>query len=161
MKRFLVTVLVLAGSFLAAAQTPPKDTVKTTYIRAGHLFDATSDTVRENVVIVVTGDRIQNVASAASFKRYPLAPAESALRTYAGSSCIDSINKGECSTLLGNEPPKQDNAVGLAAAHCSSFLSATLDSDLLGLLPSDGTPLCTLHLLEVRFSSPPCSLGSL
>lgn len=41
---------------------------------------------------------------------------------------------------LGNEQPNQDHAVGLAMAHCSSFLSATLDSDLLGL-PSGGTPI--------------------
>jgi hypothetical protein len=41
---------------------------------------------------------------------------------------------------LGNEQPNQDHTVGLAMAHCSSFLSATLDSDLLGL-PSGGTPI--------------------
>ena len=45
------------------------------------------------------------------------------------------------SGVLGNEQPKQDHAVGLAVAHSSSFLSATLDSDLLGLLPSGGTPI--------------------
>jgi hypothetical protein len=31
------------------------------------------------------------------------------------------------SGVLGNEQPKQDHAVGLAIAHPSSFLSATLD----------------------------------
>ena len=61
----------------------------------------------------------------------------------------------------GNEQLKHDQAVALAAAHCSSFLSATFDSDLLSILPSGGTPICTSHLLEVRFSSPPCLLGSL
>ena len=50
------------------------------------------------------------------------------------------------SGVLGNEQPKQDHAVGLAVTHYSSFLSATLDSDLLGLLPSGGTPItCALY----------------
>ncbi len=35
---------------------------KTIYIRAGRLFDATSDSVRENMVIVISGERIQSVA---------------------------------------------------------------------------------------------------
>jgi hypothetical protein len=59
------------------------------------------------------------------------------------------------SGVLGNEPPKQDNAVGLAAAHCSSFLSATLDSDLLGLLPSGGTPItCAISPFGGAFFQP-------
>lgn len=36
-----------------------------TYIRAGRLFDATSDNIRENIVIVVEGERIKSVAPAA------------------------------------------------------------------------------------------------
>ena len=41
---------------------------KTTYILAGRLFDATADTVRETMVIVVEGDRIKNVAPANTVK---------------------------------------------------------------------------------------------
>lgn len=37
-----------------------------TYIRAGHLFDSTSDNYRENVVIVVEGERIKAIEPAAS-----------------------------------------------------------------------------------------------
>ncbi|HET9838624.1 MAG TPA: amidohydrolase family protein, partial [Candidatus Angelobacter sp.] len=68
MKRSLFCVLALIamiGSGLAleqpqaAAQQPA---AKTIYIRAGRLFDATSDTVRENMVIVIAGERIQSVA---------------------------------------------------------------------------------------------------
>ena len=39
------------------AQTAPK----TTYIRAGRLFDATGDSARDNVIIVVEGERIREV----------------------------------------------------------------------------------------------------
>ncbi len=49
-----------AGNVAAAA--------KTRYILAGRLFDATSDSVRDTMVIVVEGDRIQNVAPASAIK---------------------------------------------------------------------------------------------
>ena len=43
--------------------TAEKAAPKTIYILAGRLFDATSDTVRQNVVITVEGERIKSVAS--------------------------------------------------------------------------------------------------
>jgi imidazolonepropionase-like amidohydrolase len=51
----------------AESQTP----AKTTYILAGRLFDSTSDTVRQNVVITVEGERIKSVAAAASTQIAP------------------------------------------------------------------------------------------
>jgi imidazolonepropionase-like amidohydrolase len=66
MKRFFVFFLIAALCNIAAAQQPPKSESKPTYIRAGRLFDAASDSMRENVVIVVQGDRILSVAPAAS-----------------------------------------------------------------------------------------------
>jgi imidazolonepropionase-like amidohydrolase len=39
-----------------------------TYVKAGHLFDATSDKLRDNVVLVVEGERISKVAPAAEIK---------------------------------------------------------------------------------------------
>jgi imidazolonepropionase-like amidohydrolase len=53
-------------SSLAFSQTPASPAPKTTYILAGRLFDATADNVRESVVLVVEGERIRNVGSAAS-----------------------------------------------------------------------------------------------
>jgi imidazolonepropionase-like amidohydrolase len=52
---------------LASAQTPtqPPTTPKTTYILAGRLFDATSDKIRENVLITIEGDRIKSVSPGA------------------------------------------------------------------------------------------------
>ena len=47
------------------AQPPkPQSAPKTIYIHAGHIFDATSESLRDNVVIVVEGDRIKSVAPA-------------------------------------------------------------------------------------------------
>ncbi|HET7871987.1 MAG TPA: amidohydrolase family protein [Terriglobales bacterium] len=66
MKRFFVCFLIAVTCMIAAAQQPPKNENKPTYIRAGRLFDATSDTMRENVVIVVLGGRIQSVVPASS-----------------------------------------------------------------------------------------------
>ena len=33
------------------------------YVKAGHLFDATSDKLRDNVVLVIEGERISKVAA--------------------------------------------------------------------------------------------------
>jgi len=66
----LIARIALIPCFAAAcmgmAQTAAKPTAPATvYVKAGHLFDATSDMLRENVVVVVTGERIAKVAPAA------------------------------------------------------------------------------------------------
>jgi imidazolonepropionase-like amidohydrolase len=58
---FFFALLLSIASF---SQTAPSTVAKSTYIRAGRLFDATSDSVRENVVIVVEGERIKSVGPA-------------------------------------------------------------------------------------------------
>ncbi|MGH9547066.1 MAG: amidohydrolase family protein [Terriglobales bacterium] len=63
-----VVLFCLIISSVALAQAPPP---KVSYILAGRLFDATSDNVRENVVIVVEDERIKSVASAADVKIPP------------------------------------------------------------------------------------------
>jgi imidazolonepropionase-like amidohydrolase len=60
-----IIFLLLCVSCIFAEQ-PKAKTPKITYIRAGHLFDAASESVRENVVIVVVGDRIKSVEPASS-----------------------------------------------------------------------------------------------
>jgi len=50
----------------AAAQPAPPPAPKITYLLAGRLFDATSDTVRQNMVITIEGERIKSVAPSAS-----------------------------------------------------------------------------------------------
>ncbi len=61
MKLTYLFAAMLAAATLCAAQQPT-----TTYIRAGRLFDSTSNNYRENVVIVVEGERIKAVQPAAS-----------------------------------------------------------------------------------------------
>jgi len=60
MKRIFLCVLGLIS--MVAPALAQQQAAKTIYIRAGRLFDATSDNVRENMLIVVTGERIQSVA---------------------------------------------------------------------------------------------------
>src|SRR5215472_953546 len=70
MKNLSLTFLLVLASISAMAQQPPKPEAKPapkiTYIRAGRLFDATDDKMRDNMVIVVQDDRIQSVGPGAS-----------------------------------------------------------------------------------------------
>ncbi|PYP92890.1 MAG: Xaa-Pro dipeptidase [Candidatus Angelobacter sp. Gp1-AA117] len=73
MPRRLLLVCALLASVFTFAQQPPapaaaKPAPRITYIRAGRLFDGTSDSTRENVVIVVQDERIQSIGPAASTK---------------------------------------------------------------------------------------------
>src|SRR5215472_7927501 len=58
----ILSIVAFAQNTAQNPPTPPK----TTYILAGRLFDATSDKVRENVLITIEGDRIKSVASGAT-----------------------------------------------------------------------------------------------
>ncbi|HEY2498750.1 MAG TPA: amidohydrolase family protein [Candidatus Angelobacter sp.] len=65
MRRVLFPALFLLSLIAPAfAQQPQPAAPKTVYIRAGHLFDGTGDRARDNIVIVVVGDRIQSVGAA-------------------------------------------------------------------------------------------------
>jgi imidazolonepropionase-like amidohydrolase len=60
--RLLSVLLCVVPSFAQKAINQPA--AKVVYIRAGHLFDGTSETLRDNVVIVVEGERIKAVEAA-------------------------------------------------------------------------------------------------
>jgi imidazolonepropionase-like amidohydrolase len=66
--RYLCATLLAAVTLCVAQQSAPSKSTgqATTYIRAGRLFDSTSDSYRENVVIVVEGERIKAIEPAAS-----------------------------------------------------------------------------------------------
>ncbi len=66
MKRAFLYVLIFAASLALIAQQPAKPAPKPIYLRAGHLFDATSDSIRDNMVILVLGDRIESVGPASA-----------------------------------------------------------------------------------------------
>jgi len=54
-----VLLATLALHQASSAQTPPAP--ETTYVKAGHLFDSESGTYRQNVTLVLTGDRIKSI----------------------------------------------------------------------------------------------------
>ncbi len=66
--RYLCAAVLVAATVCVAQQQVPSKTTDqvTTYIRAGRLFDATSDNYRQNMVIVVEGERVKAVQPAAS-----------------------------------------------------------------------------------------------
>jgi len=106
MKR-LLPLLIAVMTAIAFAQQPAqppanKPAPKITYIRAGRLFDGTSDTVRQNVVVVVQDDRIQNVGP------------EGAVSIPSGATVIDlsraTVLPGliDCHTHLGSRADRYD-----------------------------------------------------
>ncbi len=58
------SLFTLGAMVLALPTAPAQTTSPTIYIKAGHLFDATSDNLRDNMVLVVEGERIAKVAPA-------------------------------------------------------------------------------------------------
>src|SRR5262249_43006587 len=85
-----------------APASKAKPEPKTTYIRAGRLFDATSDTMRENAVIVVAGERVQSVGD------------DKSVKIPAGATAIDlwraTVLPGlmDCHTHLGSRADRYD-----------------------------------------------------
>jgi imidazolonepropionase-like amidohydrolase len=105
MKRIFIFFLFLISILPALAQTTrtsQKPAVKMVYIRAGHLFDATSDQLRENMVIVVADERIQSIGPA------------SAITIPAGATVVDlshaTVLPGliDCHTHLGARADRYD-----------------------------------------------------
>jgi imidazolonepropionase-like amidohydrolase len=68
---FLVTLTTFGRAQGAASPAAEKPAPKLTYLLVGHLFDATGDNVRENMIIAVEDERIKSVTSAADLKIPP------------------------------------------------------------------------------------------
>jgi imidazolonepropionase-like amidohydrolase len=71
LRKLIPALLLLASFAFAQSEKPTKPAApapKVTYVKAGKLFDSVSDTYRNNVVIVVEGDRIKSIGSAAEVK---------------------------------------------------------------------------------------------
>ena len=79
-KSFLSQSLLLLGVCAVAfsavhaqgAEKDAKPAPHVVYVKAGHLFDATSDNLRDNVVIVVEDERIKSVIAAGDAKILPV-----------------------------------------------------------------------------------------
>lgn len=107
MPRRLLLVCFILASVFAFAQQPPapataKPAPKITYIRAGKLFDGTSDTTRENMVIVVQDERIQSIGPASSTK----IPAGATVIDLSHATVLPGLI--DCHTHLGSRADRYD-----------------------------------------------------
>ncbi|HWZ42533.1 MAG TPA: amidohydrolase family protein [Candidatus Saccharimonadales bacterium] len=126
MKKYFLFVFVVFVAALSLAQSsqsePPKPAPKIVYIKAGRLFDATGETLRQNVVIVVQDDRIQTVAAAAS------------VNIPAGATVID-LSKAtvlpgliDCHTHLGSRADRYDEIYRFKDTPFQSAFAAVLNA---------------------------------
>jgi imidazolonepropionase-like amidohydrolase len=68
---FLVTLTTFGRAQGVASPAAEKSAPKLTYLLVGRLFDATSENLRENMIIAVEDERIKSVTSAADLKIPP------------------------------------------------------------------------------------------
>src|SRR5712691_3731940 len=124
MKRLLpLLIAVMTATAFAQQPAPPpvnKPAPRITYIRAGRLFDGTSDTIRQNVVVVVQDDRIQNVSP------------EGAASIPSGATVIDlsraTVLPGliDCHTHMGSRADRYDEIHRFKDPPFSSAFAATV-----------------------------------
>src|SRR5438309_8491009 len=121
---FVLMIFVVTIAFLPAfAQTPtPTPTPKTVYIRAGHLFDGTGDKTRDNMVIIVVGDRIQSVAPANSVA----IPAGATVMDLSHATVLPGLI--DCHTHLGARADRYDEIYNFKNTPFQSAFAATVNA---------------------------------
>jgi imidazolonepropionase-like amidohydrolase len=121
---FVLLIFVVTIAFLpASAQTPtPTPTPKTVYIRAGHLFDGTGDKTRDNMVIVVVGDRIQSISPANSVT----IPAGATVVDLSHATVLPGLI--DCHTHLGARADRYDEIYNFKDTPFQSAFAATVNA---------------------------------
>jgi imidazolonepropionase-like amidohydrolase len=121
---FVLLIFVVMIAFLpASAQTPtPTPTPKTVYIRAGHLFDGTGDKTRDNMVIVVVGDRIQSISPANSVT----IPAGATVVDLSHATVLPGLI--DCHTHLGARADRYDEIYNFKDTPFQSAFAATVNA---------------------------------
>ena len=107
MRRPFVAILILISTCLGAAQQPSnvataRPAPKIVYVRAGHLFDGTGDSVRDNMVIVIQDDRIQSISPSASTSL----PAGATIIDLSNATVLPGLI--DCHTHLGSRADRYD-----------------------------------------------------
>jgi imidazolonepropionase-like amidohydrolase len=124
-KRVVFTLflsLMISSAAFGQNATTPAAPPKASYILAGRLFDATSDTVRENVVIAIEDDRIKSVSSAADVKIPPGAKVIDLSQATVLPGLID------CHTHLGSRADRYNEIYNFKATPFDHAFSAVLNA---------------------------------
>ena len=123
MRRAVLSLLILLSLVVPAlAQQTQKPAPKAVYIRAGRLFDGTSDRARENMVIMVVGDRIQNVGPASAISIPPDATVLDLSRATVLPGLID------CHTHLGSRADRYDEIYNFKDTPFQSAFAAVVNA---------------------------------
>ena len=113
----LIAALIISASAFAQTAKP----VVTTYVRAGHLFQSESGTYRDNVVLVVEGDRVKSVEDGA-FRIPAGATTVDLSRNYVLPGLID------CHTHLGARADRYDEIWNFKDSPFSSAIAGTVNA---------------------------------
>jgi imidazolonepropionase-like amidohydrolase len=126
---------------------PPAPTgTKLTYVRAGHLFDGTSDTLRDDVVLVLAGDRIQLVAPA----RDVTIPSDATVLDLSHDTVLPGLI--DCHVHLGDRPDHIDDIYSFTDTPLTSAMIAvvhakqTLDAGFTTVRDLGSTPFLSVDL---------------
>jgi len=123
MRRAVLSLLIVLSLVVPAlAQQTQKPAPKTVYIRAGRLFDGTGDKVRENMVIMVVGDRIQKVAPANSIS----IPADATVLDLSHATVLPGLI--DCHTHLGARADRYDEIYNFKDTPFQSAFAAVINA---------------------------------